>query len=63
VPFGAPDAVERAERLGAVAAMIYLVFNEGYSATGEHVAERARFATRRSGSRGCCCACIRPSRR
>ena len=40
VPFGAPDAVERAERLGAVAAMIYLLFNEGYSATGEHVAER-----------------------
>lgn len=40
VPFGAPDAVERAERVGAVAAMIYLVFNEGYSATGEHVAER-----------------------
>jgi RNA polymerase sigma-70 factor (ECF subfamily) len=42
VPFRAPDAVERAERLGAVAAMIYLVFNEGYSATGEHVAERAQ---------------------
>lgn len=41
VPFGAPDAVERGERLGAVAAMIYLLFNEGYSATGEHVAERA----------------------
>ena len=41
VPFGAPDAVERAERLGSVAAMIYLLFNEGYSATGEHVAERA----------------------
>ncbi|MFG1299086.1 RNA polymerase sigma factor [Xanthobacter sp. V3C-3] len=32
VPFEAPGAVERAERLGAVAAMIYLVFNEGYSA-------------------------------
>ncbi|WP_426956648.1 RNA polymerase sigma factor [Muricoccus radiodurans] len=31
VPFEAPGAVERAERLGAVAAMIYLVFNEGYS--------------------------------
>ena len=34
VPFEAPGAVERAERLGAVAAMIYLLFNEGYSATG-----------------------------
>ncbi len=32
VPFETPGAVERAERLGAVAAMIYLVFNEGYSA-------------------------------
>ena len=39
VPFEAPGAVERAERLAAVAAMIYLVFNEGYSASGgtEHV--------------------------
>lgn len=32
VPFEAPDAVQRAERLASVAAMIYLVFNEGYSA-------------------------------
>lgn len=32
VPFEAPGPVERAERLGAVAAMVYLVFNEGYSA-------------------------------
>ena len=32
VTFETPGAVERAERLGAVAAMIYLVFNEGYSA-------------------------------
>ena len=34
VPFEAPGAVERAERVGAVLAMIYLVFNEGYSARG-----------------------------
>ncbi len=34
VPFGAPGAVERSERLAAVAAMIYLLFNEGYSASG-----------------------------
>ncbi|MBX3431691.1 MAG: RNA polymerase sigma factor [Hyphomonadaceae bacterium] len=32
VPFEAPNAVDRAERLASVAAMIYLVFNEGYSA-------------------------------
>src|SRR3984893_3313035 len=34
VPFETPGAVERAERLAAVSAMIYLVFNEGYSASG-----------------------------
>jgi RNA polymerase sigma-70 factor (ECF subfamily) len=31
VPFEAPSAIERTERLAAVAAMIYLLFNEGYS--------------------------------
>lgn len=31
VPFETPGPVERSERLAAVAAMIYLVFNEGYS--------------------------------
>jgi RNA polymerase sigma-70 factor (ECF subfamily) len=41
VPFETPGAVERAERLAAVAAMIYLVFNEGYSASGEEIATRA----------------------
>jgi len=35
VPFETPGAVERTERLTAVAAMIYLIFNEGYSASGE----------------------------
>ncbi len=35
IPFEAPGAAERAERLAAVAAMIYLVFNEGYSAAGD----------------------------
>ena len=32
VPFEAPGAPERAERLATVLAMVYLVFNEGYSA-------------------------------
>ena len=41
VPFETPGAVERAERLGAVAAMVYLVFNEGYSASGGEAADRA----------------------
>src|SRR5436309_9119072 len=35
VPFETPGAVERAERLVGVAAMIYLIFNEGYSASGD----------------------------
>src|SRR6201991_777322 len=34
VPFETPGAFERNERLAAVAAMIYLIFNEGYSASG-----------------------------
>src|ERR1700743_2999183 len=34
-PFETPGAVARRERLAAVAAMIYLIFNEGYSASGE----------------------------
>ena len=34
IPYETPGAVERSERLGVVAAMIYLVFNEGYSASG-----------------------------
>src|ERR1700751_2965909 len=34
-PFETPGAVERSERLAAVAAMVLLVFNEVYSASGE----------------------------
>jgi RNA polymerase sigma-70 factor (ECF subfamily) len=41
VPFETPGAAERAERLGAVAAMIYLVFNEGYSASAEELEARS----------------------
>lgn len=37
VPFETPGAAERADRLGTVAAMIYLLFNEGYSASGGDV--------------------------
>jgi RNA polymerase sigma-70 factor, ECF subfamily len=41
VPFETPGAVERAERLAAVAAMVYLIFNEGYSASGASELARA----------------------
>ena len=41
IPFETPGPVERSERVAAVAAMIYLIFNEGYSASGESVSLRA----------------------
>jgi RNA polymerase sigma-70 factor (ECF subfamily) len=41
VPFETPGPVERSERLGAVAAMVYLIFNEGYSAAGDTAGARA----------------------
>jgi len=41
VPFETPGAPERSERLAAVAAMVYLIFNEGYSATGGELPLRA----------------------
>ncbi|MFT3811223.1 MAG: RNA polymerase sigma factor [Micropepsaceae bacterium] len=41
IPFEAPDAVERSERAGAVAAAIYLMFNEGYSAAVSDAERRA----------------------
>jgi RNA polymerase sigma-70 factor (ECF subfamily) len=44
VPFEAPGAPERAERLAAVAAMIYLLFNEGYSASHREAEARAPLA-------------------
>ncbi|MES2496665.1 MAG: RNA polymerase sigma factor [Pseudomonadota bacterium] len=40
VPFETPGALERSERLGAVAAMVYLIFNEGYSASGAEAGAR-----------------------
>jgi RNA polymerase sigma-70 factor (ECF subfamily) len=43
VPFDTPGAPERAARLATVAAMIYLVFNEGYSASGGEAPMRAPF--------------------
>ena len=41
VAFETPGPIERSERLGTVAAMAYLVFNEGYSAVGAEAAPRA----------------------
>jgi RNA polymerase sigma-70 factor (ECF subfamily) len=44
LPFETPGAVERAERLATVLAMIYLVFNEGYSARADETATRGTLA-------------------
>ena len=44
VPFETPGAPDRAERLAAVAAMIYLLFNEGYSASNREADARAPLA-------------------
>jgi RNA polymerase sigma-70 factor (ECF subfamily) len=41
VPFESPGPVERAERFASVATMIYLLFNEGYSASAGEVHLRA----------------------
>ncbi|HXR91366.1 MAG TPA: RNA polymerase sigma factor [Steroidobacteraceae bacterium] len=40
VPFDTPSPAERTARLGVVATMIYLLFNEGYSSTAESTALR-----------------------
>jgi RNA polymerase sigma-70 factor, ECF subfamily len=42
VPFETPSAADRAERVAAVATVIYLIFNEGYTST---VAEQGAKAT------------------
>jgi RNA polymerase sigma-70 factor (ECF subfamily) len=44
LPFETPGAVEWTERLATVAAMIYLVFNEGYSARADETATRGTLA-------------------
>jgi len=41
LPFGMPPPVERAERLGAVLHVLYLIFNEGYASTSGPNLQRA----------------------
>jgi RNA polymerase sigma factor (sigma-70 family) len=44
LPFEAPDAVERAERLRSVLHVLYLIFNEGYAASAGPDLQRADLA-------------------
>src|SRR5262249_34886474 len=41
IPFAVPESSELPERLGAVLAVVYLVFNEGYSASAGDAVTRA----------------------
>src|SRR5205814_9859347 len=43
VPIETPGAAEHEERLSAVAAMVYLIFNEAYSAAGDTAQIRSPF--------------------
>jgi RNA polymerase sigma-70 factor, ECF subfamily len=45
VPFETPGAVERSERLGLVAAMVYLLYNEGYTTDVAEHGARAPLCT------------------
>jgi RNA polymerase sigma-70 factor, ECF subfamily len=70
VPFETPGAVERGERLGLVAAMIYLLYNEGYTTdVAEHgaraplCAEAIRLGiSDRARDHGAACAAPAPAR-
>jgi RNA polymerase sigma factor (sigma-70 family) len=45
VPFGMPGEAERAERLGAVLHVLYLIFNEGYTSSSGPALQRTDLAS------------------
>ena len=44
IPFGMPPSPERAERLGAVLHVLYLIFNEGYASTSGPTLQRTELS-------------------
>ncbi len=63
--FGLPQGESAAARLGEVRHVLYLVFNEGYTASGGEELTAPRLAAEAVRLAGCCCASPRatPKRR
>ena len=54
IPFATPEPAQRAERLDAVLHVIYLIFNEGYSATAGDQLIRRELCAEAIRLGGCC---------
>ena len=63
IPYQVPTPEELPQRLSSVLRVIYLVFNEGYSASSGETLTRLDLSGRRSGSDGCWSCCCRSPRR
>ena len=64
IPYEMPTATDLPDRLDAVLRVVYLVFNEGYSASsGASPYTRMIFQAKRSASAGCLWSCCRSRKR